>query len=171
VEVGAAPRLPRPDPRDKVASIEREALKVCLQAPQVAGSWVDALEADAFRSPAYLAVHQAIVDAGGAASGLIDRAWLDAVLAACPDDGVRSVVHELAVDPLPADEVDERYARSVIARLLEVDAARRIADVKARLQRVEPTSDPDAYQALFADVLALESYRRGLREQVAGGPA
>ena len=27
------------------------------------------------------------------------------------------------------------------------------------------------YQALFADVLALESYRRGLREQVAGGPA
>jgi DNA primase len=171
VEVGATPRLPRPDPRDKVASIEREALKVCLQAPQVAGSWVDALEADAFRSPAYLAVHQAIVDAGGAASGLIDRAWLDAVLAACPDDGVRSVVHELAVDPLPADEVDERYARSVIARLLEVDAARRIADVKARLQRVEPTSDPDAYQALFADVLALESYRRGLREQVAGGPA
>ena len=41
--------------------------------------------------------------------------------------------------------------------------------VKARLQRVEPATDPDAYQALFADLLALESYRRGLREQVAGG--
>jgi DNA primase len=57
----------------------------------------------------------------------------------------------------------------VIARLLEIDAARRIADLKARLQRVEPASDPDTYQSLFADVLALESYRRGLREQVAGG--
>ena len=59
----------------------------------------------------------------------------------------------------------------MIARLLEVDAARRIADLKARLQRVEPTTDPDAYQALVADGLALETYRRGLREQVAGGPS
>lgn len=170
-EVGAVPRLPRPDPRDKVASVEREALKVALQAPQYAGSWVDALETPAFRSPAYIAVHQAVVDAGGAAAGLTDRAWLDAVLAACPDDAVRAVVHELAVDPLPIDEVDTRYAQSVIARLLEIDASRRITDLKARLQRIEPSTDPDAYQSLFADVLALESYRRGLREQVAGGPS
>jgi DNA primase len=115
-------------------------------------------------------VHRAIVDAGGAAAGLADRAWLDAVLAVCPDDAVRAVVHELAVEPLPIDEVDARYAHAVIARLLEIDASRRIADLKARLQRVEPASDPDGYQQLFADVLALEQYRRGLREQVAGGP-
>ena len=170
-DAAAVPRLPRPDPRDKVASVEREALKVALQAPQLAGSWVDALETDAFRSPAYAAVHRAIVAAGGAATGLADRAWLDAVLAVCPDDAVRAVVHELAVDPLPIDEVDARYAQSVIARLLEIDASRRITDLKARLQRIEPAADPDAYQTLFADVLALESYRRGLREQVAGGPA
>ena len=159
-------RLARPDPRDAVASVEREALKVSLQHPLVAGTWVDALESDAFRAPAYRAVHEAIVDAGGAASGLDGRAWLDAVLAACPDDSVRSVVHELAVDPIPAVIIDYRYAQSVLARLLEIDASRRIIDVKARLQRIEPTSDPDTYQALFADVLALEAYRRGLREQV-----
>jgi len=170
-DAGAVPRLPRPDPRDKVAAVEREALKVALQVPQVAGSWVDALETEAFRSPAYAEVHRAIVAAGGAAAGLSDRAWLDAVLAACPDDAVRAVVHELAVDPLPTDEADQRYAQSVTARLLEIDANRRIADLKARLQRVEPANDPDAYQSLFADVLALESYRRGLREQVAGGPS
>ena len=163
------PRLPRPDPRDPVASVEREALKVALQIPQLAGSWVDALETEAFRSLAFIAVHRAIVAAGGAASGLSDRAWLDAVLAGCPDDAVRSVVHELAVDPLPTDVADQRYAQSVIARLLEIDASRRITDVKSRLQRVEPATDPDTYNALFADVLALESYRRGLREQVAGG--
>ena len=161
-------RLPRPDPRDAVSSVEREALKVSLQQPLVAGTWVDALESDAFRAPAYRAVHEAIVDAGGAASGLDGRAWLDAVLASCPDDAVRSVVHELAVDPIPAMNIDFRYAQSVLARLLEIDASRRITDVKARLQRVEPASDPDTYQALFADVLALEAYRRGLREQVSG---
>jgi len=163
------PRLPRPDPRDKVASVEREALKVALQAPQLAGTWVDALETEGFRSPAYIAVHRAIVAAGGAAAGLEDRAWLDAVLAACPDDAVRAVVHELAVEPSPIDEMDTRYAQSVVARLLEIDASRRITDLKARLQRIEPASEPDTYQALFADVLALEQYRRGLREQVAGG--
>jgi DNA primase len=170
-EPGAVPRLPRPDPRDRVASVEREALKVALQAPQLAGSWVDALETPAFRSPAYIAVHTAIVAAGGAAAGLSDRAWLDAVLAACPDDAVRSVVHELAVDPLPIDVVDARYAQSVLARLLEIDASRRIVDLKARLERIEPSTDPDSYQSLFADVLALEAYRRGLREQVAGTPS
>ena len=163
------PRLPRPDPRDRVASVEREALKVALQAPQLAGTWVDALETEGFRSPAYVAVHGAIVGAGGAAAGLTDREWLDAVLAACPDDAVRSVVLELAVEPSPIDEMDSRYAQSVVARLLEIDASRRITDLKARLQRIEPTAEPDTYQALFADVLALEHYRRGLREQVAGG--
>jgi DNA primase len=151
-----------------VASVEREALKVALQHPLVAGTWVDALETAAFRAPAYRAVHVAIVDAGGAASGLDGRAWLDAVLAACPDDAVRSVVHELAVEPIPTVKIDNRYAQSVLARLLEIDASRRITDVKARLQRVEPSSDPDTYQSLFADVLALEAYRRGLREQVSG---
>ncbi|MBI1378566.1 MAG: DNA primase [Frankiales bacterium] len=165
------PRLARPDPRDKVAAIEREALKVALQAPELGGTWIDALETEAFRTPAYAAVHAAVVDAGGAASGLVDRAWLDAVLAACPDDAVRAVVHELAVDPIPMVEVDQRYAQSVVARLLEIDAARRITDLKARLERVEPTSDPDAYQAVFAEVLALEKVRRELREQVAGGPS
>jgi DNA primase len=168
VDPSAPPRLPRPDPRDKLASVERETLKVCLQIPQVAGSWVDALETEAFRSPAYIAVHRAIVDAGGAATGLTDRAWLDAVLAACPDDAVRAVVHELAVDPLPTDEPDQRYAHSVIARLLEIDASRRITDLKARLQRIEPATDPDGYQAVVADVLAHQRSRRGLREQVAG---
>jgi DNA primase len=163
-----ASRLPRPDPRDAVASVEREALKVALQYPLVADTWVDALESDAFRAPAYRAVHEAIVDAGGAASGLDGRAWLDAVLGSCPNDDVRSVVHELAVEPIPAVTIDNRYAQSVLARLLEIDASRRITDVKARLQRVEPTTDPDTYQALFADVLALEAYRRGLREQVSG---
>ncbi|MGE0819313.1 MAG: DNA primase [Candidatus Nanopelagicales bacterium] len=165
------PRLPRPDPRDKVAAVEREALKVALQAPQLAGTWLDAVETEAFRAPAYIAVHQAVVAAGGAAAGLEDRAWLDAVLAACPDDSVRAVVHELAVEPSPVDEIDARYAQSVVARLLEIDASRRITDLKARLQRIEPSAEPDTYQALFADVLALEQYRRGLREQVAGGPS
>ncbi|HEY7857677.1 MAG TPA: DNA primase [Candidatus Nanopelagicales bacterium] len=163
------PRLPRPDPRDKVAAIEREALKVALQVPQLAASWVDAMEPAGFTAPAYRAGFEAVVAAGGAAAGLTDRAWVEAVLAAAADDGVRRVVLELSVDPLPKETPDERYAASVVARLLEVEAARRVTDVKARLAQAAPT-DP-TYAQLFADLLSLEAYRRDLRVQVAGGPS
>jgi DNA primase len=163
----AGPRLPRPDPRDKVAAAEREALKVVLQVPQLAGSWVDSLEPASFTAPAYRAGFDAVAKAGGAAAGLSDRAWIEAVLSAAPDDGVRRVVLELAVEPLPKESPDERYAAAVIARVLEVDAVRQIADVKASLAQAPPT-DP-SYQQLFKDLLSLEAYRRDLREQVAGG--
>ena len=163
----AAPRLPRPDPRDKVAAAEREALKVVLQVPQLAGSWIDSLEPASFTAPAYRAGFDAVAKAGGAAAGLTDRAWIEAVLSAAPDDGVRRVVLELAVEPLPKESPDERYAAAVIARVLEVDAVRQIADVKASLAQTPPT-DP-SYQQLFKDLLSLEAYRRDLLEQVAGG--
>jgi DNA primase len=162
-----APRLPRPDPRDKVAAVEREALKVALQAPQLAPTWVDTMEPPGFTAPAYRAGYQAVVAAGGAASGLRDRAWVEAVLAAAPDDAVRQVVMELSVDPLPKERPDERYAVSVVARLLELDASRRISETKARLAQAAPTDT--GYEQLFADLLSLESYRRELRSQVAGG--
>ena len=38
-----------------------------IYAPQMAATWVDSIQTDAFRSPAYVAAHRAVVDAGGAA--------------------------------------------------------------------------------------------------------
>ena len=68
------------------------------------------------------------------------------------------------MEPLPvADQADARYATSVIARLLEMDAARRIGELRGRLQRLEEGTPEQA--AAFADLMALESYRRDLRDQ------
>jgi DNA primase len=73
------------------------------------------------------------------------------------------LVRELAVEPLPAESgQDERYAIGVLARLLELDAGRRIEEVRGQLQRTEP--EDEAHQALFADLLALEELRRSLRQ-------
>jgi DNA primase len=97
----------------------------------------------------------------------VGLAWVDAVLAACPDDDVRGRVRGLAVEPLPvSQEADARYATSVIARLLEMDAARRIGELRGRLQRLDEGAPEQA--AAFADLMALESYRRDLREQREG---
>lgn len=142
--------------------VERESLKCMLQQPESCQEWFASIEVSAFTHPKAQSVFQAISAAGGptAATGL---SWIDHVLEQAPDDEVRSLVRELAVEPLPAESgQDERYAVGVLARLLELDAGRRIEEVRGRLQRTEP--EDDAHQALFADLLALEELRRSLRQ-------
>ncbi|TAK68958.1 MAG: DNA primase [Actinomycetota bacterium] len=175
---GAAPATrpavpPAADPRrgagDPAVRVEREALKCVLAEPALCAGWFEAIDPGAFTAPAYAAVYQAIAAAGGPAAGLSGIGWLDAVLTACPDDGVRALVRALAVEPPPTQHgVDERYATSILARLLELDAGRRIAELKARLQRADPTAEADDANRLFADLLALEQYRRELRERATG---
>jgi len=142
--------------------VERESLKCILQQPESCQEWFASIEVSAFTHPKAQSVYQAISAAGGptAASGL---SWIDHVLEHASDDEVRSLVRELAVEPLPAESgQDERYAIGVLARLLELDAGRRIEEVRGQLQRTEP--EDEAHQALFADLLALEELRRSLRQ-------
>ena len=161
----APPR--RPDARDPILAVQREALKCALQEPGLVSAWYASVEPEAYPDPTLRAVHEAIAAAGGPRPEVVGLAWVDAVLAACPDDDVRGRVRGLAVEPLPvSQEADARYATSVIARLLEMDAARRIGELRGRLQRLEEGAPEQA--AAFADLMALESYRRDLREQREG---
>ena len=163
----AAPAASRPArPGDPALVVEREALKCALQHPQVVADWYASVETPAFTHPRAVKVHEAIVAAGGPQAGLDGMAWMDAVLEACPDDDVRSLVRELSVEPLPAmDGHDTRYATGVIARLLEVDAGRRIDDLMGRLQRTE---DADEQARLGRDLQALQQYRRSLLKEAVG---
>jgi DNA primase len=150
--------------------VEREALKCALQEPGVVAAWYGAVEDTAFTHPAAQQVHRAIVGAGYPSADLDGLAWIDAVLAAAEDDEVRRLVRELAVEPLPAEAgQDAAYAVGMISRLLELDASRRIDDLKGRLQRIDPATDPEEHQQAFADLLALEDVRRSLRQESLGG--
>lgn len=153
-------------PSDPALVVEREALKCALQHPNAVADWYASVETPAFTHPRAISVHEAIVAAGGPRADVEGLAWIDAVLAACPDDEVRGLVRELAVEPLPAmDGQDSRYATGVIARLLEVDAGRRIEDLMGRLQRTE---DTDEQLRLGQDLQALQQYRRSLLKQAVG---
>lgn len=153
-------------PGDPALVVEREALKCALQHPGAIADWYASVETPAFTHPRAVRVHEAIMAAGGPQSGLDGMAWTDAVLEACPDDDVRSLVRELSVEPLPAmDGHDTRYAVGVIARLLEVDAGRRIEDLMGRLQRTEDTAEQ---QRLGQDLQALQQYRRSLLTEAVG---
>ena len=165
--VPATTTAPRPVDSG-VAALERTALKCVLQAPAQVGEWFGSLEASLFTIPAAAAVFTACFNAGDPLSFETPAAWLQAVLDAAPNEEVASKVRELAVDPLPVDQPDERYVQAVLARILEMDASRRINELKAVLQRSAVTGDDVEQQQILADLLSLEQYRRDMREYSVG---
>ncbi|MDD2857225.1 MAG: DNA primase [Candidatus Nanopelagicales bacterium] len=177
-EAPAVQREPEPEPeRDEpipandgpAFTIEREALKCALQMPGAVEQRYPALEDSAFTHPRARAVHRAITAAGMPTAQLDGLVWVDAVLAVAADDQVRRLIRELAVDPLPSESVDdERYATSLIARLLELDAARRILELRGRLQRTDSPEQAALHQQLFAELMALEDYKKSLHTEALG---
>ena len=164
----------RPGPptgqRDPGLVVEREALKCVLQQPAAVVDWYESVEPSAYTHASAQGVHAAIMRAGGPTAELAGLAWVDAVLEVCADDEDRRIVRELSVEPLPAQSgYDAHYAASVIARLLELDASRRVEEVKGNLQRTDPVEQAGEHQRIFAELLALEEYRRSLRRGTMGG--
>jgi DNA primase len=161
--VGGRSALPVKPQRATVgASVEREALKAALQYPAAVSEWFTSVEESAFTHEKATSVFRAISAAGGPSDQLDGMSWIDSVLAAAADDEVRTTIRELAVEPMPAEAgTDERYAIGMIARLLEIDSARRIEDLRGQLSRAEESGDAtEVMQQLFA----LESYRRSLSD-------
>jgi DNA primase len=56
-----------------------------------------------------------------------------------------------------------------VSRLQLFAVNRRVADVKSRLQRVNPVTEAEEYHRLFGELLSLEQHARALREQTSGG--
>ncbi|WP_402469384.1 DNA primase [Isoptericola aurantiacus] len=163
------PVLTAPDPSDPVARIERLALVVVLQYPQHVPATFDDLDQDAFATPAWRAVHAAVRAAGGVGtgSGLGGGRWVESVVEEA-GDAVAPLVTELSVAPVPEDResVIAAYVADVVRKVADLGLTRRIADAKSRVQRLDPTSDPDTYRTAFEQLVAIEAERRRLRESV-----
>jgi DNA primase len=168
---GPAPATtPMPEPNDPRLSVERELLKLVLQTPTLAGPAFDTLGDDVFTHPGYVAVRQAMGAAGGAGTAVSGDAWVSAVADKAVDEGVRRLVTALAVEAQQVvGPADVRRATALLARVQELAVARQIADVKSRLQRMNPVERTDAYNKLFGELVALEQHRRALRERAVGG--
>jgi DNA primase len=159
----------RPDPRDQRLRAQRDVLKAALQMPALAGPVYDSLPDDAFSHPAYLEVHQAILKAGGTAGGLAGPDLVAAVTEQCEHQSVRTLVSELSVEVMPTkDEADTRYVAAVLAGLQKEQVGRQIAELKGRLQRLNPLTNADEYRAAWGDLVAFEEYHRALVVQASG---
>jgi DNA primase len=156
-----APAGPALNLRSPAHRTERELLKLALQYPELVSPAFDAYGIDEFTAAPYAAVRQCVQDAGGATDAPSD--YLDAVREAAPDDTVRSLVTELAVETIFAKAVDEAYAgdQLVTVRLRAVD--RRIRDVQSTLARLGPHGDPGQVSAVQNELWVLTQYGQSLR--------
>ena len=161
--------VPPADTRDPVVQIEREAVKLAIQRPELVGADFDAVSDGAFTVAAYDAVRGLVRDAGGAAGSPGGEVWSTKLRDQAPDDALRNLLTELAVEPLRVTiDDDKRYAVAVVARLKEMHTTRRIVDLKAKLQRLNPVDQVADYNRMFGELVALEQLRRDLREQALG---
>ncbi|MGN6406117.1 DNA primase [Sinomonas sp.] len=166
---GFAPRRSaRPDPRDPVATMERQALEVILQHPDLLDddAWLHVGQSH-FTAPAYQAVHAALGAAGRPESGREGLAlWMDRIRDESPEP-LRPLIAELAVTPLPAatPESLERYCRDILAGLFELQITARKAELMGQLQRLEPDAPADERHRLNRELMELELRRRQLRQR------
>lgn len=155
--------LPYPDRRDPELHVQREAMKLAVQEPVVTGPVFDALAPETFGHPAYRALFDATQAIGGVAASHGGAGWVTALMGKLDDAVARALVTELGVEEIRVDpEMLRAYASSVLAKLQEVWVGGQVAQVKSMLSRMRPSDDEAAYRQLFADLLALEEYRREL---------
>ncbi|AWN27103.1 DNA primase [Streptomyces sp. NEAU-S7GS2] len=160
------PRGPALNLRSPAHRVERELLKLALQRPDLVSPAFDAYGADEFTAPPYAVVRQCIEDAGGAAAGAADQGFVPRVREAAPDDTVRAMVTELAVEPLHTRrDPDEAYAgvQLVAVRLAAVN--QRVTEIRGTLQRLGPRADPEHLAAVQNELWVLQQYGQSLRER------
>ncbi|WP_299530367.1 DNA primase [uncultured Streptomyces sp.] len=143
---------------------ERELLKLALQKPALVSPAFDAYGSDEFTAPPYAAVRECIAQAGGAEQGTVEpRDYLAAVLDAAPNDTVRNLVTELAVEVFHGKSIDETYAGMQLVQVRVRAVDRRIDDVQSSLARLGSNVAPDHLAAAQNEVWVLQQYAQALR--------
>jgi DNA primase len=150
--------------------VEREALKLALQEPVLAGPVFDTLGVAAYHHPLHATIRTAIAEAGGCASATSGPVWVQRVRDACADLAAEALVSELAVEPLRLDgEPDPHYLGVTLAKLELVTVDAQVAELKSKVQRVNPVTEKAGYLSLAAELFSLEQHARALRERATGG--
>jgi DNA primase len=142
--------------------VEWEVLKLLVQAPDLCASRLTVADAERFAKPTHRRAFELIVEQphGQHASALV-------ALAHSKSEALGRVFAALAVEPLKSEEGEPTadYAERYLLRLEEF-ALKRQADVlRKQVERMNPLKTPADYEAMFAQLIALEGARRRLKEQ------
>jgi DNA primase len=128
--------------------VEREALGILLGSPGQLAEGLSLITADHFTQPEHRVLFDAIAGASREGNG-------SSVMARLPDDDSRRLAAELALAPTITKDPEE-----VFLRLEEFRIGRQIDHLKAKLDGLDPKTDPETYDALFEELMRLNIERR-----------
>nr|WP_281361990.1 hypothetical protein [Nakamurella aerolata] len=165
-----APQVRRPDPRDPRSAVEREVLKLVLQQPDLVAADYPNIPVTVFSDPAYQAVHEGVLAAGGPGDAPPGPAWMGVVSERLAPGVLRSLVSELAVEPPHQRDGQPTadYAGRVLAAMAERAAAAEERRLGSALQRASAQGDRERAAALQADLFSMTAYRRALAQRARG---
>jgi DNA primase len=139
--------------------VEREALKLLLQHADTCSEELAALEEGLFSTERHRKVLSFVRANPVRPAELVERAQ---------EEGLARLLAELSVEPVRG-EPTAAYAERVVSRLEELSLQRRIDTLKKRLERLNPTKDPQSYDTLFEELISLEGERRKVRARAGEG--
>lgn len=151
-----------PHPGDRRLEAERGTLRLILRAPETFTEDWNGLAAEDFTDPAYQALFASVL-----ATGEGPQPWAQRVQQVNPDPVLDQLVVTLAVEPI-LREATPGYAAEYAALLRVQTLARRIAELKSKLQRTNPIENQAQYNRMFADLVGLEKARKELLAVVTG---
>lgn len=175
VRAGTRPRARGPGEPDKGTAastdlppgLEREVLRAVLHCPTAVHAWLETVEPSALDHVEYRAVYTTLLAVGEIGDQESEPEWIQRVLAGAPDDRQRRTIRALATEPMPISGTDPdsqaRYAVSLLARLYDRDAARRMDAVTAALAQPEATRNPDRRRQLQHEYRDLANLRQQLQ--------
>ncbi len=139
--------------------VEREMLRLLARDAGLHRAYAPRLSEEHFRTPHHRKLF-----------GLLrEREDVGALVAAAQDERLAGQLAGLALEPLEG-EPSEEYAERVWLRLQELRLRRRAEEVRARLQKLNPRTDP-AYDGLFQELVRLDGELRRIRELAEEVPA
>ena len=156
---------PKPTADAALLQLEREALKLAVQAPSCVAPIFDELDEEVFVHEEHRQVHEAVRKAGGVSSAVAGEQWVARLLEHATDDALRQIVTALAVEAPRTDWELDRYGQVTLSQLQMHAATRRVVELKGRLQRINPVEDPELYNRTYGELIALEKTVRAFREK------
>jgi DNA primase len=156
-------RQTRVPPSQKV---EREALKLLIQVPELSEARVAQLTPEHFATGGYRACFELIRTGGGAGPAALVELAQDR----SRGEQVGKLVAALAVEPITTvGDVTADYVDQVFLRLEEFALKRQAENIRKRLERLNPLKESEAYDELYEQFVRLEGARRRLRATGDGG--
>ncbi|MGH2656805.1 MAG: DNA primase [Actinomycetota bacterium] len=145
--------------RTPAREVEKEALKVLAQVPDIGSRHADHISEEHFTTERYRKAWALLEEAPGDPAALADRAGAR---------GQAELIAELTLEPLKG-EPTAAYAERLFARLEELRLRREVDTMKKRLETLNPVKEPDTFDELFKQLADVTGRWRDARTRAGEG--